>query len=293
MLIQSLISSDKYSIKCPYPMNPIGVCIHNTANDAPAKNEISYMKSNNNKVSYHIAIDDKDAIQGIPFNRSAWHAGDGNGQGNRSYIGIEICYSKSGGEKFIEAEKRAAKEVAQILKSYNWGVDKVKAHRDFSNKNCPHRTNMTEFKNMVKVELDKLNNISNPSTDNKEIYRVRKSWDDTKTQIGAYSDLSNAKKLVDENKGYFVFDSKGNKVYPVSNNSNNSNNQGGSYMSKVYRNGSTPENVYSDEKLTNKIGSLDPRETCEAIADINGKIVVLYNTKNGKKTGFVKYRAGL
>lgn len=65
------------------------------------------------------------------------------------------------------------------------------------------------------------------------------------------------------------------------------------YMSKVYKNGSTREDVFSDEKLTNKIGSLDPWETCEAIADVNNKIIVLFNTPSGKKTGFVKYRAGL
>lgn len=67
----------------------------------------------------------------------------------------------------------------------------------------------------------------------------------------------------------------------------------GDYMSKVYKNGSTRENVYADEKLANKIGSLDPWEQAEAIADINGKIVVLYNTSNGKKAGFVSYRGGL
>lgn len=159
-LIKSLISSSIYSIKSPYTMKAEGICIHNTANDAAAKNEIAYMKSNNNKVSFHIAIDDKEAIQAIEFNRSSWHAGDGSsGKGNRSYIAIEICYSKSGGEKFIAAEKRAAKEIAAILKSYNWGLDKVKAHRDFSSKNCPHRTNMANLKNMIKFELDKLNNI--------------------------------------------------------------------------------------------------------------------------------------
>ena len=34
---QSLLDSSKYSLKCPYEMKPIGIVIHNTANDAPAK----------------------------------------------------------------------------------------------------------------------------------------------------------------------------------------------------------------------------------------------------------------
>lgn len=153
-LVQLLISSSKYGVKCPYTMTPKGICIHNTANDASARNEISYMQSNNNEVSFHIAVDDKEAIQGLPFERNAWHAGDGgSGQGNRNYIAVEICYSKSGGSRFEAAEKRAAKEVAALLKKYGWGTDKIKDHRYFSGKNCPHRTNMSNFIKLVQVEL--------------------------------------------------------------------------------------------------------------------------------------------
>ena len=162
LIKQDLVSSNKYNIKCPYSMNPIGIAIHNTYNNASAKNEISYMKSNNNKVSYHIAVDDKEAIQGLPLNRSAYACGDGNGQGNRKHISIEICYSKSGGTRFTNAEKLAAKVVAELLKKYGWGIDRVKAHRNFAKKNCPHRTNMITFKKMVEAEL-KSNSTTTPS----------------------------------------------------------------------------------------------------------------------------------
>ncbi|GKX65846.1 N-acetylmuramoyl-L-alanine amidase [Inconstantimicrobium mannanitabidum] len=76
-------------------------------------------------------------------------------------------------------------------------------------------------------------------------------------------------------------------------NQNDSNNGGFKEMDKIYKNGSTPEPVYQTEACVDKIGSLDSYELCNAIADVNGKIVVLYNTKEGKKVGFVKYRAGL
>lgn len=166
LIRQDLVSSNKYNIKCPYTMDPIGIAIHNTYNDASAKNEISYMKSNNNKVSYHIAVDDKEAIQGLPLNRSAYACGDGNGQGNRKHISIEICYSKSGGTRFTNAEKLAAKVVAELLKKYGWGIDRVKAHRDFAKKNCPHRTNMTEFKKLVEKELNHSSGSSSPGSKN-------------------------------------------------------------------------------------------------------------------------------
>lgn len=46
-------------------------------------------------------------------------------------------------------------------------------------------------------------------------YRVRKTWADTKSQLGAYKVLANAKKCADSNPGYTVYDPDGKAVYPV------------------------------------------------------------------------------
>ena len=160
-VIKNLVSQSKYSIKCPYSMTPEFVVVHNTANDASAQNEVKYMISNNNQVSFHFAVDDKEIVQGLPLDRNAWACGDGaNGKGNRKGIQIEICYSKSGGARFENAEKNAAKFIAQLLKERGWGVDKVKKHQDFRNKYCPHRTldkGWASFVNMVKDYLNELN----------------------------------------------------------------------------------------------------------------------------------------
>ena len=162
---KNLVSPSKHSIKCPYSMTPEFVVVHNTANDASAENEVKYMISNNNQVSFHFAVDDKEVIQGLPLDRNAWACGDGaNGKGNRKGIQVEICYSKSGGARFDAAEKNAAKFIAQLLKERGWGVDKVKKHQDFSNKYCPHRTldiGWASFVNMVK---DYLNGLNAPAT---------------------------------------------------------------------------------------------------------------------------------
>ncbi|TWN12719.1 N-acetylmuramoyl-L-alanine amidase [Bacillus licheniformis] len=136
---KNLVASSKYSVKCPYSMDAKYITFHNTANDASAANEIAYMIRNNNQVSYHFAVDDKEVVQGLPTNRNAWHCGDGNGPGNRSSIGVEVCYSKSGGAKYKAAEKLAIKFIAQLLKERGWGVDRVKKHQDWSGKYCPHR----------------------------------------------------------------------------------------------------------------------------------------------------------
>jgi hypothetical protein len=138
-IIQNLCPKSKYEIKCPNAMTPTRIVIHNTANDASAANEISYMLSNDKETSFHFAVDDVQAIQGIPLDRNAWHAGDGNGKGNREGIAIEICYSKSGGERWLKAVDNAAQLTADLLKQYGWGVDKVTKHADYANKHCPHR----------------------------------------------------------------------------------------------------------------------------------------------------------
>lgn len=53
----------------------------------------------------------------------------------------------------------------------------------------------------------------NSGTASKQLYRVRKSWSDAKSQIGAYSSLENAKKAC--KSGYSVFDNDGKVVYTV------------------------------------------------------------------------------
>ena len=45
-------------------------------------------------------------------------------------------------------------------------------------------------------------------------YRVRESWADTASQIGAFTVLENAKLCVDANPGYVAFDDDGKQVYP-------------------------------------------------------------------------------
>lgn len=143
----------KYPIKCPEYMTPKKVTIHNTDNEMGAQAEINYMKSNDNETSYHIAIDEVEAIQGLPFNRNGWHSGDGfNGYGNRNTIGFEICrnYDRKRGttnlheplnSMYTKAEQNAIKIVPQIMieQGIVASYDTVKKHQDWSGKWCPSK----------------------------------------------------------------------------------------------------------------------------------------------------------
>lgn len=159
-IIRNLVPQDRYHLKCPYAMDPRYYVVHNSGNDAPAANEVAYMIRNDNKVSFHYAVDDIQVVQGIPETRNAWHADDGaNGPGNRYGIGVEICWSKSGGERFDKAERNAAKFLAEKLYGRGWGIDRIRKHQDFNGKYCPHRTldlGWPRFLAMVQAELDAL-----------------------------------------------------------------------------------------------------------------------------------------
>ena len=173
---QNLVEESKYPIKCPHEMNPEFIVVHNTANDASANNEIEYMKRNDDKKSFHYAVDDVEIVQGIPENRNAWHAGDGGeGQGNRKGIAIEICYSESGGERFDKAEENVAEFIASKLKEKGWGIDKVKKHQDFSNKYCPHRTldlGWERFLNKIRGYLGETQVDNNTNTSLKDLNTI-------------------------------------------------------------------------------------------------------------------------
>ena len=190
---QNLVSKDKYSIKCPYSMKAEYITIHNTENSATAENEIKYMISNNNQVSFHYAVDDTCAIQGLPLDRNSWSCGDGaNGTGNRKSINIEICYSKIGGVKFENAEKNAAKLTAQLLHERNWDISKVKRHKDWSGKDCPRLTmqkGWSSWINMVKDELKALQQPT-PSTDNSNNGNV---W--YRVIVGSYQNRTSAENV--------------------------------------------------------------------------------------------------
>lgn len=96
-------------------------------------------------------------------------------------------------------------------------------HRWFANKSCPGDWLYNRLGELATTVTQRLGGTgatlptptpSNPSTGaTNGLYRVRKSWADSKSQIGAYKSLNNAKNAADKNPGYSVFDSNGKAVY--------------------------------------------------------------------------------
>ena len=96
-------------------------------------------------------------------------------------------------------------------------------HRWFANKSCPGNwlyARMDDLATKVTVALGgattETPSVSTPTPDTskKELYRVRKTWADAKSQIGAYRVLKNAKAAADKNPGTYVFTNDGVAIYP-------------------------------------------------------------------------------
>lgn len=146
-------------------MSVASITIHNTGNpNSTARNERAWLTNptNNRTASYHIVVDEREAIECLPLHEVGWHAGDGSSptSGNRTSIGIEICESGN----YALAVENAAKLTAQLLCERGWGIDRLRRHWDWSRKVCPRKMydngtwqSWEGFKKQVKDELTKLN----------------------------------------------------------------------------------------------------------------------------------------
>lgn len=212
-----------------------GVTIHETDNynkGAGAKNHSLYKTVNggwNSVESYHYVVDDKEAYRLVPENEITWHAGDGgNGTGNNETISIEICVNSD--SNFSKACSNAAEITADILRRKGKTTARgwVYQHNNWSGKNCPSIIRKNNAWNSFLNEVDRYLNQGSVQTTTPSVtpgdtvlYRVRKSWTESSSQLGAYRDLNNAKECVDKNPGYSAFDPNGNVVYPVHTNTAN------------------------------------------------------------------------
>lgn len=167
-IINSWLPASKYSLKAPFSMDAEYITVHNTGNTASAREEATYHNSNNSETSYHVVIDESEVHQLIPFNRNAWHSGDGRGNGNMKSIGVEIARSMDNGysgpksQRYMQAEENAAVYIAHVMHEKGWDMSRLRRHYDWSGKDCPHKMHATgtyqQFRDKVQKHLVALNN---------------------------------------------------------------------------------------------------------------------------------------
>ena len=139
-------------------MYPLAIVWHETDNTASAHNEIVYMQKSGLDVeneivtnedlaytSYHWAIDEKEAILGIPMDRNTWQSGDGTyGYGNRKCISIEICKNMEDDlSDYYKARDNCVELTAWLCYKFHIkpSQDTITRHKDYQAKNCPRVIN--------------------------------------------------------------------------------------------------------------------------------------------------------
>jgi len=192
------------------------IVIHDTGNKnkgADAEAHYKYFSGGNRNASAHYFVDDKKVIQIIEDSNASWHCGDGRGKfgiTNQNSIGIEICVNVDG--NYEKAFKNAIELTKELMKKYNIPTERIVRHYDASRKLCPASMSIGNWAKWSEFKKLLVPPVPQPTPSN--LYRVRLSWEDAKSQKGAFSNLNYAIKCAKENSGYKVYDSNGKQVYP-------------------------------------------------------------------------------
>lgn len=161
--------------------------------------------------------------QSVPDEDVAWHCGANSSKHkecrNSNSIGIELCVrkrdtSRLGAEDkdwyFEDETVAAAVELTKyLMKKYGVPASRVIRHYDVTGKICPNPYVYNTTAHTWDEFKKKISGAAAPTT--KKLYRVRKSWKDAASQLGAFEELENAKNACKE--GYTVYDWDGKAVY--------------------------------------------------------------------------------
>lgn len=195
---------------------PNYVVIHETDNWSKGANSRAHataMKNGNLAGTVHYYVDSQECYQTLEHQDGAWAVGDGHGKygiSNLNSINIEICVNPE--SNYYLAVDRAAELAAMLLNQYGWDTSHLKRHYDASRKHCPRRI-LDEglWDNFVKCTASYMKKQGVVAPAAAPLYRVRKTWTDSKSQLGAYAVLDNAKKNCPS--GYSVYDEAGKAIY--------------------------------------------------------------------------------
>lgn len=173
--------------------------------------------------------------QTLPWDHRGWHAG---GSANDTHIGFEICEDDlTDGAYFAKVYKEAVELCAYLCKQYGLTEKNIICHSEGYKQGVAsnhgdvmhwfpkHGKSMDTFRAEVKALLttdakedepaqEETPAVTYPEKLTSGYYRVRKTWKDSKSQVGAYRILKNAKAAADKNPGTYVFTNDGVAIYP-------------------------------------------------------------------------------
>lgn len=115
------------------------IIIHETDNEKLGADADAYVRLQfngiNREASWHLTVDDKEAVQSFEFDHAC--GGAGSAKGNLQGIQITICVNSDG--NYLQALHNTAEVVARIMKEENIPIENVVQHHYFNGKNCPRK----------------------------------------------------------------------------------------------------------------------------------------------------------
>lgn len=216
----SLVNYTKLSPNCTKPRNKKidAIVIHHMAGNLSVETcgNVFAPSSRQASSNYGIGTDGRIGMYVEEKDRS-W-ATSSSAIDNRA-VTIEVANSSVGGNWPVSDKALASliKLCADIckrngIKKLNYTGDKtgnLHMHKWYAATSCPGPYLESKFPYIASEVNKQLSGAASKGT----LYRVRKTWADAGSQIGAFTSLSNAKKCVDENPGYEVYDENGKVIY--------------------------------------------------------------------------------
>ena len=243
------------------------IVIHYVGATGTAKNNADYFYGGDRQASAHYFVDDGSIWQSVEDFNGGWHVGNTRTEvNNKNSIGIEMCCPNPQLYVSDKTIQNTCELVVYLMKKYNIPLANVRTHYEVSGKTklCPNFANTSRWTNMKNKIAQMLN--GNASATTNEMYRIRKSWADASSQIGAYSNKENAIKACPS--GYKVFDSKGNQVYPAT-----TTTQPSGDLCRIIANGVNKIALTGLEKCKEYVKANYPKEKVEIQRVSDGKIL--------------------
>ena len=226
---------------------PKGVVLHSIGTPQPRASVLrEFWQRDASAYVVHYMVDDRSILHCMPDNFKCWHVCS---PGNSQFIGIEMGEPSQihyiSGAKFTVSDLAAAQAyaraayknavwlIAKICRDHGWDpFTAVYTHHEVTRQRLSNTDHVDPqhlwdglgmgysiltLRRDVAAAMGQASASTAPKPEapaaSNQIYRIRKSWADAASQIGAYSNLEYAKAACKD--GYAVFDAAGKQIWPL------------------------------------------------------------------------------
>lgn len=225
-------------------LTPIGVVLHSIGTPQPKASILrEFWQRDASPYVVHYMVDDQNILHCMPDDFKCWHVGS---PGNSEWLGIEMGEPSqikyTSGATFTVSDLAAAQAyaeaayrnavwlIARLCKEHGWDpFTAVYTHWDVTRQRLSNTDHVDPqhlwdglgmgysiltLRRDVAAAMGQSAAAPTPEQPSAsgQMYRIRKSWADAASQIGAYTNLDYAKAACKD--GYAVFDAAGTQVWP-------------------------------------------------------------------------------